>query len=167
MLHVYRRLRDLPFSQLMEIYIEGNSEKAQLEYPEEDFPVALINVEHDFHQYLRDVFYRNQGVFYAVWEEKNIYLSALRLEHYRDGLLLEALETHPDHRKCGYAKALICAVLDHLRCDGFVAVYAHVNKRNKASLRTHLSCGFTRVSEQSVYIDGSVDSRCCTLKYQF
>ena len=45
-------------------------------------------------------------------------------------------------------------------------VYSHVGKRNAGSLKVHERCGFRRISEQAVYIDGSVNGKCCTLCYQ-
>ena len=167
MLHVYHRLSDLNFVKLMDLYSEGNKENAQAHYPASDRYTALFNVEQDFYQYLLEIFFPTKGAFYAVWEENGAYLSALRMEPYRNGLLLAALETHPDYRRSGYAKALISSTLKQLEQTGVSFVYAHVHKRNEASLRSHLSCGFTRVSEQAVYIDGSVNTRYCTLQYQF
>lgn len=161
MLRVYFRLRDLDFGKLMEVYKESNQENA------EELNTGILQVEQDFYQYLNEVFFAARGAFYALCEHEGAYLAALRMEPYRDGLLLEALETHPDYRKMGYAKELITAVLDLLRQEGITAVYAHVHKRNIASLRTHMSCGFCRISEQAVYIDGSVNSRCCTMRYLF
>jgi RimJ/RimL family protein N-acetyltransferase len=78
-------------------------------------------------------------------------------------MLLEALETAPEQRKKGYATALIRAALAQV---GTVKIYSHVGKRNEASLKTHISCGFRRISEQAVYADGSVNDRCCTLLYE-
>lgn len=167
MLHVFYRLQELDFRKLMELYSEGNRENAEERYAGDDVNVGILKVEQDFYQYLDEVFFRAKGAFYAVWEEKGRYLSALRMESYRDGLLLEALETHPDYRGMGYAKGLVQAVLELLKAKDIASVYAHVSKRNMASLRTHLSCGFYRISEQAVYIDGSVNSRCCTFQYRF
>ena len=77
-------------------------------------------------------------------------------------MLLEALETAPEQRRKGYATALIRAALAQV---GTVKIYSHVGKRNEASLKTHIACGFRRISEQAVYADGSVNDRCCTLLY--
>lgn len=167
MLYVYRRLSDLNFGKLMDLYSEGNAENAREQYPDMDLNARISNVEQEFYQYLLAVFFPTKGAFYAVWEESGMYLSALRMEPYRDGLLLAALETHPDYRNRGYAKMLISAVLTQLSQSGVPTVYAHVYKRNEPSLRTHLSCGFSRVSEQATYIDGSVNPRYCTLLYKF
>ncbi len=157
-------LRELNFSALMDVYAEGNAENAEEFYPNEDRNTAILRAEEFFYQYLSHSFFSVKDAVYAVWEEKGMYFSALRLEPYRDGLLLEALETHPDYRRQGYAKKLLLAVLQWLRQQGSGPVYSHIHKRNTASLQTHLSCGFERISEQAVYIDGSVTDRSCTMR---
>ena len=146
MLYMARSLGELNFSQLMEVYIEGTQ--------------GLLQAEQDFYQYLREVFFATPDDVYAIWQENGRYVSALRLEPYKDGLLLAALETAPEHRRKGYAEALIRSILPD---SG--KVYSHVHKRNRPSLRLHEKCGFRRISETAAYLDGSVNDRCCTLCY--
>ena len=167
MLKTYVRLLDIDFAKLMDLYAEGNRENARYHYPNDDAYVGVLKVEQDFYQYLREVFFRVEGAVYAVWVEKGMYISALRLEPYGDGLLLEALETHPKYRRKGYAKKLIEAVLLGLKDKGITAVYSHINKRNVASLQTHITCGFQRISERATYIDGSVTHASCTMAFRF
>ena len=157
MLLIAKRLEELDFSALMDIYVEGNLEKAE-EYGDG----GLLRAEREFYDYLREDFFRQQGAFYAVWTEQGSYVSALRLEPYKDGWLLEALETAPDYRKKGYAKALMIAVLEYM--DQSI-IYSHVSKRNEASLRTHYACGFQKHLDHVVYLDGSVTNRGVTLKF--
>lgn len=157
MLLIAKRLEELDFSALMDVYIEGNQEKAD-EYGDG----GLLRAEREFYDYLREDFFRQQGAFYAVWTEQGSYVSALRLEPYKDGWLLEALETAPDYRKKGYAKALMIAVLEYM--DQSI-IYSHVSKRNEASLRTHYACGFQKHLDHVVYLDGSVTNRGVTLKF--
>ena len=157
MLLIAKRLADLNFSKLMDVYIEGNQEKA-----EAYGAYGLLQAEREFCDYLREDFFRQKGAFYAVWSEQGRYVSALRLEPFKDGWLLEALETLPDHRGKGYAKKLLSSVLDYL---GQNVVYSHVSKRNEASLRTHFACGFEVYSDHAVYVDGSVTSRAYTLRF--
>jgi GNAT superfamily N-acetyltransferase len=167
MLKTYVRLGEIDFTKLMDVYYEGNRENAQDRYHNDDMNLGILKAEQDFYQYLREVFFREEGAVYAVWEEKGMYISALRLEPYADGLLLAALETHPEYRRKGYAKKLIEAVLLKLKDKGIIAVYSHINKRNTGSLQTHISCGFQRISEQATYIDGSVTSSSCTMAFYF
>ena len=158
MLLIARSMREIDFSQLMAVYEEGNLENAGELYPDLPIGQKLLHAEQDFYQYLHHDFFTAEGAYYAIWQEKDIYVSALRIEPYKDGVLLEALETHPQHRRQGFAERLIRAVLPMEK-----KIYSHVGKRNAASLRVHEKCGFQRVSEQAVYIDGSVNNKCCTL----
>lgn len=157
MLIIYNRLQELHFSELMNVYMEGNREKAE---ENADPTLGLLEVEQEFYQYLRQVFFATPGALYAVWEENERYCSALRLEPYKDGLLLEALETAPEFRQKGYAGKLVSAVSDLLAEK---RIYAHVSKTNTASLKTHAACGFQRVLDYAAYVDGSVNHRACTL----
>ena len=157
MLLIAKQLAELDFPALMDIYIEGNREKAD-EYGDG----GLLQAEREFYDYLREVFFRQRDAFYAVWVEQGKYASALRLEPYKDGWLLEALETAPDHRKRGCAKALMGSVLEMM---GQSVIYSHVSKRNEASLRTHYACGFVKHLDHVVYLDGSVSHRGITLQY--
>ena len=88
------------------------------------------------------------------------------MEPYRDGLLLEALETAPGWRRMGYAVRLIQAVQQMLEQQGSVRIYSHVSKKNTASLKTHLRCGFEIYLDYAAYIDGSVNRRAHTLRYE-
>ncbi len=160
MLKIVDNLGNLCFSQLMGVYVEGNRENGAENYPNLPENQQILEAEQDFHQYLRECFFSTPGAFYALWVVDTIYVSALRLEPYQDGLLLEALETIPSHRQKGYAKALVDAVLDYV---GEQKVYSHVHKKNIPSLRTHESCGFRRILEYAQYIDGSRHSQSCTL----
>lgn len=165
MLRIFKSLQTIDFGQLMTVYNESNMENAAEMYPNEESNVALINVEQSFYSYIKDDFFHVDCAFYGVWEHHGGYVSALRMEPYRDGWLLEALETAPNHRKRGYAKALINSVIVYLSERGSVKVYSHVNKMNLPSLVTHEACGFKRILEHAVYIDGSVMTNSCTLLY--
>lgn len=161
MLRIVRTLRELPFGKLMEVYQEGNEENGREFWPEASAGEQILRAEQEFYQYLKEVFFQVAGAAYYLWETEGRIVSALRLEPYRDGLLLEALETAPYQRRKGYATALVCEVTRIVPKK----IYSHVNKHNIASLNTHLACGFRRISEQAVYVDGSVNDHCCTLLY--
>lgn len=163
MLIVARKLRELSFGKLMEVYQEGNLENGQIHYPDEQEDRQIALAEQDFYQYLHQVFFRTDGAVYFIWEEHGKYVSALRLEPYRDGLLLAALETHPQMRRKGYAAKLILEVMTYAK---ELSIYSHVSKKNIASLRTHEKCGFERIMEYAVYADGSVNDKSYTFCYR-
>ena len=152
----------LDFSQLMEVYVEGNVENGQEFWPEETPECQLELAVEKFRSYLVDGFYGTKHGIYWIWEESSRYISALRLEQHQDGLLMEALETRPDCRRMGYAKKLIQAALNNLP-EG-TRVFSHVHKKNNPSLATHRSCGFSKALDYSVCSDGSVYDREVTME---
>ena len=151
-LHTAHSIRELDFSRLMEIYIEGNLQKAEE-------GLTLLEAEQDFYQYLREVFFPTPGARYFVWVEEGAYVSALRLEPYGDGWLLEALETAPNHRRKGYGRRLVESVI---ALSEYERVYSHIHRKNEPSLRLHEACGFRKVLDHGVYIDGSVNRHTVT-----
>lgn len=160
MLKIVEKLEQLSFCQLMGVYEESNRLNGQERYGRLPESYQIMEAEQDFYQYLRECFFPTKGAFYALWIVDNIYVSALRLEPYQDGLLLEALETAPFHRQKGYAQSLIQAILAYV---GEQRVYSHVHKENVPSLRAHESCGFHRILDHAIYIDGSIRNTSCTL----
>ena len=156
-------LRQLRFGQLMAVYEEGNRENGEDLYPELPEAQQLAQAEQDFYFYLRTEFFSQRGDRYCIWEENGTYVSALRLQRYQDGLLLEALETHPQYRGRGYAKKLIRAALETAANE---KVYSHISRCNAPSIAAHIACGFQKILDYSVYADGSVNNRCDTYLYQ-
>ena len=125
-----------------------------------------IYAEQDFYTYLEE-FFKEPAARYAIWLNDMCYVSALRIEPYMDGLLLNALETIPHARKCGFATLLIQALVEHLRLEGNGKLYSHINKENVASLKVHLSCGFSIVSKEATYLDNTVHFDAFTLLLQY
>lgn len=167
MLKIARSFAQLIFSELMNVYVEGNILNGREFFPKESAQQQLCNAEQDFYHYLKSVFFRQSDSWYAIWEAQGRYVSALRLEPYSDGYLLCALETAPDVRQRGYAKTLICAVQSYLAEQGSGVLYSHVSKRNAASLAVHKKCGFQIVMDHAVYSDGSVHQNSYTLAYPY
>ncbi len=165
MLRIVCCIQDLDFSALMAIYAHSNRENAQTLYPELSPQGGLRRAEQDFYDYLKQDFFRTQGAFYALWEVQGEPVSALRLEPYRDGYLLEALETDPMHRGRGYAQSLMAAFLQYAGENVLLPIYSHIRKGNIPSERVHRACGFVVCKDLAAYIDGSVDYLCNTWKF--
>lgn len=159
MLLITDKLSGLSFSGLMGVYAESNALNAQ------DQEIPLLEVEQGFYDYLRQVFFAREGTFYVVWTEAGAYVSALRLEPYKDGFLLTGLETAPEHRRKGYAGKLMAQAVK-LDVLGRKPVYSHIHKNNEASQGAHAACGFVKVSDWAVYLDGSVNDVCDTWKLE-
>lgn len=166
MLTIIKSMKELSFGKLMEVYTEGNQENAAELYPGLPEGQGLLQAEQDFWQYLNEVFFKTPGAVYCVWQQSGAYISALRLEPYQDGLLLEALETAPEHRKKGYAVTLLHAVLQWLTGQGGVKIYSHIRHHNTASIAVHQKCGFRKVLDHGVYADGSVTNRAGTYLFE-
>ena len=162
MLKLATKMEQLKFSCLMEVYVEGNLENGAHFHPEASEQLQLMQAEQSFYAYLTQSFFRTPGAVYAIWEEQGKYISALRLEPYEDGLLLEALETAPAYRRKGYAEKLIRSVQERFPQK----IYSHVSKQNRASLKVHQKCGFRQVLDYARYIDGSVARNAVTLCYR-
>lgn len=166
MLIIAKSMAELSFDALMEIYVEGNRENGERLWPEMPEEERMTLAKQEFRRYLTEQFFPKPGAVYAIWEMEGQYVSALRLEPNRDGLLMEALETLPEQRRKGYAVTLIRAVQAWLREQGKVKVYSHVSKRNTASLKTHERCGFRRFLDHTVWFDGSVNPNAYSMLYE-
>ena len=162
MLYLAWRLGQLDFSELMAVYEEGNRENGALFHPELSEGQQILHAEQSFYQYLKECFFATEGAVYALWVENGKYVSALRLEPYEDGLLLEALETIPSQRRKRYAQQLIRAV----QAQFPQKIYSHISKKNTASLMVHQKCGFVQILDYAKYIDGSFVRTAVTLRYR-
>ncbi len=149
MLRVITTYADLDGSRLMTVYAESNLENTDYFFPDmADKAMAARKVEEGFLQFLREEFFAGPSPAYYVLEEAGEWVSALRLNEVQPGLYyLEALETRPDRRRQGYAARLLREVVDHLKTKGPFRIRDCVSKGNEPSVRTHLACGFTIVSE--------------------
>ena len=154
MLTVAKRMGQLHFGSLMTVYAESNRANGEEFYPHLPPEQQILQAEQDFYAYLRTGFFTEPEDCYCIWEEQGRYLAALRLQRYQDGMLLEALETHPDYRCMGYAKELIRQVLEAVECN---KIYVHISRRNAPSIAVHTACGFRKILDHGVYADGSVN----------
>ncbi len=161
MLRIFDRFSQLDTKKLMAVYEEANRKKGAECFLYDPAPRQIEKAQRLFEDYLRDDFFGVRGAFYGVWDEENRYCSALRMEPYQDGLLLEALETAPGQRRRGYARRLLNQVL--LSLPKGTQVYSHVDKANKASLAVHSACGFSRMLDHAKLLDGTVTNRFFTL----
>lgn len=159
MLLIAKTLRELNLRQLMDVYEESNRENARERYPQLPASQGLGEAEQDFYAFLKAGFFSADGAFYGIWAVDGAYVSALRMEPYRDGWLVEAVETKPDCRRKGYAEALMAEVFTYLQTG---KVYSHIHKKNLPSQKLHEGMGFSRCSDRAMYIDGSVNDRCAT-----
>ena len=155
MLQVYHCVKNLDFGQLTEVYAESLSCEGKYHYPDLDCNMQLLEARQDFFSFLR-VFFQASDAYYMVWQHQGRYVSALRVEAYEDGVLIEGLETAPECRQKGFAKALLSNSIDYLKKQGIKRIYSHIEKSNMPSIKVHLACGFEKINDYAVCIDGSV-----------
>ena len=156
-------VQDMNFEKLMCVYEEGNRENGQFFYFRESESEQLRLAMQDFYDYLQEDFFRKKDAQYWILQVDMCYASALRTEPYQDGYLLQALETAPDMRRRGYAGRLVEFVLAEMRKKSNMPVYSHVSKGNLPSLAVHVRCGFAKVLDHAVYLDGSISTGAVTL----
>lgn len=167
MLRVISTLGELPFAQLMRVYEKTNRDRGSLQWRQEPRDRQIALAEEDFYTYLRTCFFRTPGAVYYLWLEEGRAVSALRREPYRDGVLLAALETAPMDTGRGYATRLLAQTLDILRDEGVPKVYVHIHRRNAASQKVHLHCGFVKTARGAMLLDGSYNAAYDTYTYIF
>ena len=129
---------------LMDVYAESNYENTDYFYPDmTDKKRAAELVEEGFLDFLENEFFKREGSAYWILEDEDEWVSALRTSRIEEGLYyIEALETRPDSRRKGYAERLLGSVIDELKKSGPFRLCDCVWKKNEASVRTHLKCGF-------------------------
>lgn len=164
MLRIIRSISELNVGSLMQVYAESNQNFGCLNYPHESENMRILMAEQDLYNYI-NLFFQEPSAVYAVWDCSGTYKAALRIEPYNDGFLLNALETAPTARRQGNATNLIRALLKWLPSQKISKLYSHVDKTNRASISVHEMCGFQRILEYAVYLDGSVTQASCTFCY--
>lgn len=111
-------------------------------------------------------FFRVSNSKLFLWVSECYPVAAVRCEPHGDGVLISYLETKPCMRGNGYATALLCATIEHLKSYGVKQIYSHVNKRNKASLSVHKASGFQIQDDFAKLLDGTISQNYYTLQYK-
>lgn len=158
MFQVFDTLKQVDFRQLCNLYSDELLKAGKERYYHLSDNRKLLEAEQDFYHFLTE-FFKDADAFYGVWSVNGVYRAALRIEPYQDGVLLSGLQTAPDSRRKGYAASLMKETLTYLSDKGVNTVYSHIHKKNTASVNAHIKCGFKKILDLAVFIDGSVDHR--------
>lgn len=164
MLKIIRSISAIDLQQMFDIYEQYFIEKLS-DQRNTVSACSILNEQQEFYSFLQDFFAESGGI-YAVWMEEDMYCSALRLERYRDGLLLTGLETVADLRQKGYASKLMRSVIEYCESNALLPIYSHIANSNIASIKTHVNNGFKVISDCAVFLDGSVNHRSKTYCYR-
>lgn len=152
MIRVAESLRDIDFSKLTELYEQDIEDERRRSYPYLDICEGRIQTENDLYGYLKDCFFKESEGRYFVNIAQGRYASAVRLEAYKDGFLLNALMTQERYRRKGYASVLLAYVLSSSNRP----IYSHIHRKNRASIKIHEKFGFIKLLDHAVLLDGSV-----------
>ena len=160
---------DVNKRKLMDVYKESNFENTDYFFPDEkDKAKAVTKVEEGFLDFLKNDFFKKEEATYYVLEENDIWISALRICKVDDLYYLEALETHPDYRNMGYGYKLLNAAIEELKKNGPFRLCDCISKKNIASIKTHVKCGFKIVSEEGHdYLNDDTSENDYSLEYCF
>ncbi len=170
MLLIITDYTEIDTRKLMDVYAESNFENTDYFFPDEtDKTAAVEKVEAGFLDFLKNEFFSRSGSVYWVLEENGLWLTALRTSLIEPGLYyMEALETRPDSRRAGHAAELLNEVTAVLKREGPFRLRCCVGKKNRASLNTHLKCGFEIVAQEGFdYLRGEADSHDYGLEFRF
>lgn len=157
---------DVP--KLLAIYRESSQENCQRMFPAETDAASLEQYEAGYTSFMREEYFAKPGRFWMVETADGLWASALRLLPFEGANTwkIEALETHPDHRRRGHAARLLADTIQYLeKTFGTVILLSDVGKHNTASLQTHLRSGFIREKETWTE-DGVIYDRQCTMAYR-
>lgn len=76
-----------------------------------------------------------------------------------DELHVINVATHPDHRRCGAARALLAELLTHARANRVRLVVLEVRRSNRAALSLYRSHGFCAMGiRRGYYADNAEDA---------
>lgn len=109
---------------------------------------------------------QNKKCILFLWNHSGEDVSGVFSEMDQERVLLYTLETKPDCRGKGYAKALLSAVLDFFNKKRVECVHTHIVKDNRASLRLHQNLGFQIILDSARLLDGTVSQKYYTLSYK-
>lgn len=164
MMKTIKNIHALDFFALTQVYEGSLDADGKKHYRQLSEYEQRRRAEEDFYEYLLGTFFVDKKNTMFVWEDRARYVSALRLERFKDGYLLTGLETMPSERRKGFAKKLLQEVVDYLREHNSKILYSHVEKSNHASLAVHKFAGFEVFANNAVYLDGSVTDSAYTLR---
>lgn len=150
------------------VYLEVCLENAAASHPTmSGLPAAIQTAEDSFVHYLEGFFAAPENRYYVLFEDDGAPVSAARLTRLDGFYYLEALETAPVRRGCGYATELLTELAALLRNRGRVEIRSCVRTTNAASLAVHRKCGYAVAADPGTdYLTGTVSEGCYGMCYR-
>lgn len=156
MFEIIKDFRKLNMRSLLQVYEEEIQKQGAENYPQMDDNLRILESEQDTYSYFK-LFLSQSGSLCCIWNMEGEYVSALRVEHYLDGVLITGLATCPKYQKKGYAYKLMDSTIKYLHECGTIKIYSHIRKDNIPSIKVHEKCGFVRIKDTASFLDRSAD----------
>ena len=138
------KIDGLDLEKLMDIYEESNLENLSMVKPDNedisDKNILYQKVRTSYKSYIKNEFLKDDKNYLAILKDEKTYLTALRIYDEDDFYFLEALETRPGSRRCGYGENLLREVFSLLKKGS--EIRSEVSLSNKKSLDLHKKLGF-------------------------
>lgn len=138
------KIGEIDLEKLMDIYEESNWENLSMVESnlaeKTDKNTLYQKVRQAYKAYIKNDFLKEGKNLLAILIDGEKYLAGLRIYDEGDFYLLEALETNPSHRRCGYGERLVREVVKSLASGK--EIRAEVSLLNKKSLALHKKVGF-------------------------
>lgn len=145
-------VRKIEFHKLILLCADEIEQTRIRRYKKYSIQQGLFQAESDFYHYLKSSFFAVGGLYF-IYEHDDRYVSAVRLEPYERGVLLNSLITKLEMRRNGYAEKLLHYALAYFEKT---IVYSHVHVHNKPSRALHEKMGFKLSLEYARLLDGSL-----------
>lgn len=138
------RISGIDLEKLMDVYEESNLENLSMVMSDyghiSDKNILYQKVRESYKSYIKNEFLKNGNNYLAIIKDDKDYLATLIIYDEGDFFLLEALETNPAHRRCGYGEYLVREVISIL--EKGIEIRSEVGISNKKSLNLHKKLGF-------------------------
>lgn len=138
------KIDGIDLEELMDIYEESNWENLSMVKADSDENndenILYQKVRQAYQAYIKNDFLKDGENYLAILKKGKVYLSALRLYDEVEFFLLEALETNPKYRRCGYGERLLIESISLL--EKGTEIRSEVAITNKKSLDLHKKIGF-------------------------
>lgn len=138
------KIDGIDLEKLMDLYEESNWENLSMVEANNtekiDENILYQKVRQSYKAYIENEFLTSGKNYLAILIDEKSHLSALRLYDEGEFFLLEALETNPQYRRCGYGERLVREVIN-LLAKG-TEIRSEVGISNKKSLALHKKLGF-------------------------
>lgn len=154
-------LNDLDKDQWFDVYNNGLLEDRDYDIDKlSKIEISRIskNIKNDYLNYLNNQVKNKDFMFYSVIKNEDVLVAVCRLVKSQNEYYIEGLETHRDFRKQGFGLTVLKEVLKHSKTLEINIIYSTIRLRNKASINTHIKCGFVVYSRDSINVIMRYDS---------